>query len=64
MAKKNWGKISATITFMGILLGLSFSINGLIIGETQKYFAFTLVIFLAMFGYFNWFKEYPTSRSK
>lgn len=62
MTKKNWEKIGATIGFMALLVGLFFSINELVVNDAQKYFGFTLVIFLAMFGYFNWFKEYPTSR--
>jgi hypothetical protein len=59
MPRQNWEKIGATIGFLGLLVGLFFSINQLVLNDTQRYFGFTLVLLLAIFGYFNWFKEYP-----
>ncbi len=64
MTNKSWGKIGAMIAFLGLLFTLIFAINGLQIENTEKYFGFTLVLMLGMFGYFNWFKEVPTSRPR
>lgn len=64
MSNKSWGKIGALISFLALLCALFFAINGLNIESEQKYFGYTLVLLLALFGYFNWFKEVASSKPR
>lgn len=65
MPKKNWEKIGAMIGFVAFVSGLLLSIYSLVgVDSASKYFAMNIVLFFAMFVYFEYFKEYPTSSSK
>jgi len=65
MPKKNWTKLGAMIAFVALIVMMLFSIYNLTgIDMALKYFALTIVLLLAMFIYFEFLKEYPTSRSE
>ena len=61
MTEKNWTKIAALITFLGLISGLLFGIYTLptspTFTEAAKYFALTLVLLLGLFIYFQFLKE-------
>lgn len=62
--KKNWAKIGALLTFLGIIVGLLVAVISLAgQDEALKYFGITIVLFFSMFVYFEWIKEYPSART-
>ncbi len=65
MPKKNWTKLGAMIGFVALIVMMLFSIYAITgIDMALKYFALTIVLLLALFVYFEFLKEYPTSRSQ
>ena len=65
MPKKNWTKLGTMIGFVALIVSMLFSIYAITGTDMAlKYFALTIVLLLAMFVYFEFLKEYPTSRSQ
>jgi len=65
LAKVSWNKRIAMITLVGIIAVIVFNITNLTgISDALRYFYYTIAIFVLMFAYFEWFKDYPRSRSK
>jgi phosphatidylglycerophosphate synthase len=60
LPKKNWGKLAAMLTFLGIIVAMLFGIYAIPnIDNSLRYFAITLVLLFAIFVYFEFLKEYP-----
>lgn len=64
--KKNWNKIGAMIGFIALVCFLLQWISSIPISENfseaTKYFAYTLVFFLAFFIYFEFLKEWKSEK--
>ena len=53
------------IALVGIIAFIIFNINNLTgLSDSLRYFYYTLAIFVLMFAYFEWFKDYSHSQSK
>lgn len=64
MPRKNWTKLGAMITFLALIIGMLLTIGFQISDKTDKYFALSMVFLFGFFVYFEFLKEYHTSRSK
>ena len=65
MPKKNWAKLGTMIAFVALIVSMLFSIYSITeLDLALKYFAYTVVLLLALFIYFEFLKEYPTARKK
>jgi len=63
VVKKNWGKIGALLTWIGILVAVIFGITTLTsLNEAEKFFGITLTLLLGMYVYFSVFFEFETSK--
>ena len=62
LARKNWGRIGALLTWIGIIIATVFGVVSLpSFDEAEKFFGITLALLLGMFVYFAVFFEVQTS---
>lgn len=65
LTRVSWAKRSAMLVFVGIIAVIIFNINNLTgISDALRYFYYTLAILVLMFAYFEWFKDYSSTKSK
>ncbi len=63
VTKRDYAKIGALLTLVGVVIGSIFGINNLSgFDEAQKFFGYTVVLLFALFVYFEFFKEYKPTK--
>ena len=62
--QKNWAKLGVLLTLFVGLLAIAVTIILQVSDKTDKYFGLIIIALLGYIVYSEFFKEYPTSRSK
>lgn len=63
-SQKNWAKLGVLVTLFVGLLAIAVTIILQVSDKTDKYFGLIIIALLGYIVYSEFFKEYPTSRSK